>query len=130
MNHVQVDRRHDTHKQSEFGLPRTCAAADRLHASQPSIDDTLKRLRDLLGEPLFKRMREGTAPTHFAVSLCGKFRNAILEIEGTIEMRANSILTGQIGVSPDGVRHRRNLLRAPHLGDAREDGWNARSARI
>jgi hypothetical protein len=66
MNHLQVDQCHDTHKQSEFGLPRTCTAADRLHASQPSINDTLKRLRDLLGEPQFKRMHEGMAPTHFA----------------------------------------------------------------
>jgi DNA-binding transcriptional LysR family regulator len=61
------------------------AAADRLHVSQPAISYTLKRLRDLLGEPLFKRTREGMAPTHFATQLYEKFRNAVSEIEGAIE---------------------------------------------
>ena len=61
------------------------AAADRLHVSQPSISYTLKRLRDLLGEPLFKRTREGMAPTYFATQLYEKFRNAVSEIEGAIE---------------------------------------------
>jgi DNA-binding transcriptional LysR family regulator len=61
------------------------AAADRLHVTQPSISYSLKRLRDLLGEPLFKRTREGMAPTHFATQLYEKFRNAISEIDGAIE---------------------------------------------
>ena len=61
------------------------AAAERLHVSQPSISYTLKRLRDLLGEPLFKRTREGMAPTYFATQLYEKFRVGISEIEGAIE---------------------------------------------
>jgi DNA-binding transcriptional LysR family regulator len=61
------------------------AAAERLHVSQPSISYTLKRLRDLLGEPLFKRTRDGMAPTYFATQLYEKFRIAISEIEGAIE---------------------------------------------
>jgi molybdenum-dependent DNA-binding transcriptional regulator ModE len=61
------------------------AAADRLHVSQPSVSYTLKRLRDLLGEPLFTRTREGMVPTFFATQLYEKFRKAVSEIEGTIE---------------------------------------------
>jgi DNA-binding transcriptional LysR family regulator len=61
------------------------AAAERLHVSQPSISYTLKRLRDLLREPLFKRTRDGMAPTYFATQLYEKFRIAISEIEGAIE---------------------------------------------
>ncbi len=61
------------------------AAAERLHVSQPSISYTLKRLRDLLGEPLFKRTRDGMIPTFFATQLYEKFRNAVAEIEGAIE---------------------------------------------
>ena len=61
------------------------SAAERLHVSQPSVSYTLKRLRDLLGEPLFKRTREGMAPTYFATQLYDKFRIAISEIEGAIE---------------------------------------------
>ena len=45
------------------------SAAERLHVSQPSVSYTLKRLRDLLGEPLFNRTREGMAPTYFATQL-------------------------------------------------------------
>jgi DNA-binding transcriptional LysR family regulator len=61
------------------------AAVERLHVSQPSISYTLKRLRDQLGEPLFKRTREGMAPTYFATQFYEKFRIAISEIEGAIE---------------------------------------------
>jgi DNA-binding transcriptional LysR family regulator len=61
------------------------AAAERLHVSQPSISYTLKRLRDLLGEPLFRRTRDGMAPTYFATQLYEKFRIAISEVEGAIE---------------------------------------------
>jgi DNA-binding transcriptional LysR family regulator len=61
------------------------AAAERLHVSQPSISYTLKRLRDLLREPLFQRTRDGMAPTYFATQLYEKFRIAISEIEGAIE---------------------------------------------
>jgi DNA-binding transcriptional LysR family regulator len=61
------------------------AAAERLHVSQPSISYTLKRLRDLLEELLFKRTRDGMAPTYFATQLYEKFRIAISEIEGAIE---------------------------------------------
>src|SRR6202008_1583704 len=61
------------------------AAAERLHVSQPSVSYTLKRLRDLLGEPLFKRTREGMVPTYLATQLYEKFRNAVSEIDGAIE---------------------------------------------
>lgn len=61
------------------------AAADRLHVSQPSVSYTLKRLRDLLGEPLFTRTRQGVVPTFFATQLYDKFRKAVSEIEGAIE---------------------------------------------
>jgi DNA-binding transcriptional LysR family regulator len=59
-------------------------AAKRLHVSQPSISYALSRLRQLFGEPLFKRHRAGMTPTFFATQLYGKFRAAVAEIEGTI----------------------------------------------
>lgn len=60
------------------------AAADRLHVSQLSVSYTLKRLRDLLGEPLFMRTREGMVPTFFAAQLYETFRKAVSEIEEAI----------------------------------------------
>lgn len=61
------------------------AAGVRLHVSQPSVSYSLARLRDLLGEDLFTRRREGMTPTFFAKQIYPKFQQAILEIEGTIE---------------------------------------------
>jgi DNA-binding transcriptional LysR family regulator len=59
-------------------------AAERLHVSQPAVSYGLSRLRQLLGEPLFKRNREGMAPTFFATQLYGKFQAALVEIEDAI----------------------------------------------
>lgn len=61
------------------------AAGMRLHVSQPSVSYSLARLRDLLGEALFTRSREGMVPTFFASQIYPRFRQAISEIEGTIE---------------------------------------------
>lgn len=38
-------------------------AADRLHITQPAMSRTLGRLRDLFGDPLFTRSRQGMQPT-------------------------------------------------------------------
>src|SRR5271154_5103828 len=65
------------------------AAADRLHVSQPSVSYALARLRDLLGEPLFTRHREGMTPTFFAPQLQAKFRRAVSDIETVIEATRN-----------------------------------------
>lgn len=61
------------------------AAGLRLHVSQPSVSYSLARLRDLLGEPLFTRNREGMVPTFFASQIYPKFRKAIADVEDTIE---------------------------------------------
>lgn len=61
------------------------AAGMRLHVSQPSVSYSLARLRDLLKEDLFTRRREGMVPTFFAKQIYPKLRQAISEIEGTIE---------------------------------------------
>jgi DNA-binding transcriptional LysR family regulator len=44
-------------------------AADRLGLSQPAVSNALNRLRDLLGDPLFVRTRQGMEPTTLARSL-------------------------------------------------------------
>jgi len=65
------------------------AAAERLHITQPSVSHALARLRDLLGEPLFTRHRDGMAPTFFATQLYEKFRHALSDIETAIESARN-----------------------------------------
>lgn len=61
------------------------AAGERLHVSQPAVSYSLSRLRDLLGEPLFKRTREGMVPSFFAAQLYETFRKSILDIEDAVE---------------------------------------------
>lgn len=65
------------------------AAGLRLHVSQPSVSYNLARLRDLLGEQLFTRTREGMEATFFSKQIYPKFRQAISDIEGTIETTRN-----------------------------------------
>jgi DNA-binding transcriptional LysR family regulator len=91
------------------------AAADRLHVSQPSISYTLKRLRGLLGEPLFRRTREGMTPTHLATQLYEKFRNAVSEIEGAIESTRKfdpSLSRRQFGLATSDIGE---ITLLPHL---------------
>ena len=64
-------------------------AASRLNVSQPSVSYALARLRDLLGEPLFTRRREGMTPTFFADQLYARFRLALSDIETAIEAARN-----------------------------------------
>jgi len=44
-------------------------AAEKLHISQPAMSNSLKRLRDYLGDPLLVRTRRGMEPTEKALEL-------------------------------------------------------------
>jgi DNA-binding transcriptional LysR family regulator len=48
------------------------AAADRLRLSQPAVSQALKRLEELLEEPLFIRSPAGTRPTSRAIEMAPK----------------------------------------------------------
>src|SRR5690348_1363197 len=52
-------------------------AAARLHMSQPTVSNALARLRQQLGEPLFKRTARGMVPTPQAYALYGPVRQAL-----------------------------------------------------
>ncbi|AYM82111.1 LysR family transcriptional regulator [Agrobacterium tumefaciens] len=62
-------------------------AAERLHVTQPSVSHALARLRDILGDPLFKRTREGMEPTFFSTQMYQIFRPALDSIEAAIVTR-------------------------------------------
>ncbi|QWE95816.1 LysR family transcriptional regulator [Cupriavidus sp. EM10] len=44
-------------------------AAERLHKSQPAVSNALSRLREQLGQPLFRRTAKGLEPTAGAMTL-------------------------------------------------------------
>ncbi len=53
----------------------------RLNQSQPAISAALKRLREIMGDPLLVREKGGMVPTERAVSLLAHAKSALAEIE-------------------------------------------------
>jgi DNA-binding transcriptional LysR family regulator len=58
--------------QEVYRRGNSLAAADRLRLSQPAISQALKRLEELLEEPLFIRSRTGMRPTSRAIEIAPK----------------------------------------------------------
>lgn len=52
-------------------------AANRLAMSQPAVSNALARLRDLIGDPLFVRAKQGVAPTVKAKAIIEPVRQAL-----------------------------------------------------
>lgn len=61
------------------------AAARRLGVSQPAVSHNLKRLRDLLGDPLLVRTRTGMQPTPRATELRPALRAALDAAESVLQ---------------------------------------------
>jgi DNA-binding transcriptional LysR family regulator len=55
----------------------TSRAAERLGMSQPAVSGALRRLRDIVGDPLFVRSREGVSPTNTAREIIEPIRDAL-----------------------------------------------------
>lgn len=69
-----------------FETGSVSGAAERLHVTQPSVSYALARLRDQLGDPLFKRSRDGMQPTVLASQLYGSFRSSLSDIERAVAL--------------------------------------------
>jgi LysR family transcriptional activator of mexEF-oprN operon len=59
-------------------------AAEQLRVGQPSASHALKRLRELLDDPLFARTPAGMAPTPRALALAEPIRTILSTIETTL----------------------------------------------
>ena len=66
---------------TEGGITR---ASDMLKLSQPATSHALRRLRELIGDPLFIRQGNAITPTPLAHELIGPVRRALGEIEGSL----------------------------------------------
>lgn len=64
-------------------------AADRLGVTQPAVSSALKRLRELTGDPLLVRTRNGMTPTERAVALMGPARKALDGIDEILDKAAH-----------------------------------------
>ncbi|TDX27648.1 DNA-binding transcriptional LysR family regulator [Modicisalibacter xianhensis] len=60
-------------------------AAERLHVTQPSVSYALSRLRDLFGDRLFVRSRDGMQPTFTAMQLYPALRDSLAQIDSVLE---------------------------------------------
>ncbi len=59
-------------------------AAERLGLTQPALSNTLNRLRDMLGDPLFVRERYGMKPTPAALELLPVISSALSAIDEVV----------------------------------------------
>ena len=59
----------------------TVKAGHRLGLSQPAVSAALKRLREVLGDPLFVRQGQGLVPTPYARGLEAPLRQSLDELE-------------------------------------------------
>lgn len=56
-------------------------AALRLNQTQPAISTALRRLRELLGDPILVRGKQGMVPTEYGASLLDATQRALREVE-------------------------------------------------
>lgn len=58
-------------------------AAEVLNVTQPAVSNNIARLREMLDDPLFVRIKTGVSPTPLARDLIGPIRQALQIFEGT-----------------------------------------------
>src|SRR5580698_332922 len=56
-------------------------AAMRLNQTQPAISTALRRLREILNDPILVRGKQGMVPTEYGASLLGAAQRALREVE-------------------------------------------------
>ncbi len=59
-------------------------AAHNLSLTQPAVSNALRRLRETLGDELFKRQGQGMAPTPRALALWPTVRDALQQLQGCL----------------------------------------------
>src|ERR1700733_1244627 len=67
-----------------LGERHVTRAADRLHVTQSAMSHTLRRLREVLGDPLLVRGAAGLTPTPRGMRLARAVRVALDEIDGAL----------------------------------------------
>lgn len=59
-------------------------AAKRLNLSQPTVSGHLKRLAEIVGEPLYERQRDGLVPTYAGKQLLPYAQNVARSLDGAV----------------------------------------------
>lgn len=64
-------------------------AADRFGITQPAMSNSLARLRQLLGDPLFVNSTSGMQPTPYALEIAGTVLSALSGLQQALDHRKN-----------------------------------------
>src|SRR5690349_15790923 len=59
-------------------------AAARLHVTQSAVSNSLRRARELFGDPLVVRSGRGLSPTPMAEALAGPLRSTLAQLRGLL----------------------------------------------
>ncbi len=63
----------------------TTRASEELHVTQSAVSNALRRLRSIVGEPLFIRTGQGVMPTASALRLAGPVQESLARIQDALE---------------------------------------------
>lgn len=63
----------------------TTRAGEELHVTQSAVSNALRRLRELLGEPLFIRTARGVVPTDAALRIAAPVHEALVRLQDALE---------------------------------------------
>ena len=63
----------------------TTRAGEELHVTQSAVSNALRRLKSIIGEPLFNRTGRGMIPTAVALRLAGPAQEALVQIQDALE---------------------------------------------
>ncbi len=68
-----------------FRIRNITKAGEELHLTQSAVSNALKRLRDVVGDPLFSRSAQGMIPTQTAHGLSGPVREILDQIQHALD---------------------------------------------
>ncbi|HLV49126.1 MAG TPA: LysR family transcriptional regulator [Aliidiomarina sp.] len=90
MNHFrQIDLNLLTYLDALLRERNVTRAAEQLNITQPAMSNALKRLRDLLNDPILVRTSEGMMPTERALAMKPQVRQILYAVEEVIQPSRN-----------------------------------------
>ncbi len=88
MNLTQIDLNLFVVFEAIYAEGNLTRAGEVLHVTQPAVSNALARLRENFGDPLFVRAGRGVAPTPVAENLIGPVRQALRQLQSSLDARA------------------------------------------
>ncbi|WP_114239724.1 LysR family transcriptional regulator [Dyella sp. C9] len=94
-------------------------AAERLSLTQPAVSGMLTRLRESLGDPLFKRGQRGMVPTLRALELAGPVKKVLEDIEALLRPQAFDPAAAELTLAVASTDYALQVVMLPFLATIR-----------